>query len=172
MSLASCVRERFSFSCMALSTGFLAPRFLRPSTVMMGSMGGLEAAGQTQQVRGGQSRLTRTLPLHRASPLIFVLVLSPSGLSVGGLFWTSFHQPGSPNSCAPERKKVGLPTDRQPATVLHHVDVFFLRMTDKIIILSASYRTRTGPVCFSAHWWPTDQKRFTCFPAGSSNVDR
>lgn len=52
--------------------------------------------------------------------------LSTSGLKVGGLFWTNFHQPGSPNSCAPERKKVGLPTDRQPATVLHHVDVFFL----------------------------------------------
>lgn len=59
--------------------------------------------------------------------LVLEVDLSTSGLSVGGLFWTSFHQPGSPNSCAPERKKVGLPTDRQPATVLHHVDVFFLQ---------------------------------------------
>lgn len=51
---------------------------------------------------------------------------SPSGFSVGGLLWTSFHHPGSPNSCAPERKNKGLPTERQPATVLHHVEVFFL----------------------------------------------
>lgn len=54
--------------------------------------------------------------------------LSVSGRRVGGRFWTSFHHPGSPNSCAPERKNVGLPTERQPATVLHHVDVFFLRI--------------------------------------------
>ncbi|MEQ2199019.1 hypothetical protein XENOCAPTIV_022801 [Xenoophorus captivus] len=113
--------------CMAFSTGFLAPRFLSPSTVMMGSMGGLEAAGEQYNRSGGQSQLTWMLLCYRGSPLAFVLDLSPSGLRVGGLFWTSFHQPGSPNSCAPERKKVGLPTDRQPATVLHHVDVFFLR---------------------------------------------
>ncbi|KAG7255710.1 hypothetical protein CRUP_010002 [Coryphaenoides rupestris] len=90
ISLASWVRERFSFSWMALSTGFLAPRFRRPSTVIVGSRAGLD---------------TRD---------------SKSGRRVGGRFWTSFHQPGSPNSWAPERKKVGLPTDRQPATVLHH----------------------------------------------------
>lgn len=57
--------------------------------------------------------------------------LSPSGLRVGGRFWTNFHQPGSPNSCAPERKNVGLPTDKQPATVLHHVEVFFLQNKKK-----------------------------------------
>lgn len=52
---------------------------------------------------------------------------SPSGFIVGGLLWTSFHHPGSPNSWAPERKYMGLPTLRQPATVLHQVDVFFLK---------------------------------------------
>lgn len=44
MSLASWVRERFSFSCMALSTGLRPTRFRKPSTVMMGSRVGLEAA--------------------------------------------------------------------------------------------------------------------------------
>jgi len=42
ISLASWVRERFSFSWMAHSTGFLAPRFRRPSTVMVGSRAGLD----------------------------------------------------------------------------------------------------------------------------------
>ncbi len=45
ISLASCVRERFSFSCMAFSTGFRFPRFLKPSTVIMGSMDGFDTAG-------------------------------------------------------------------------------------------------------------------------------
>lgn len=44
MSLASCVRDLFSFSSMADSTGLRLTRFRRPSTVMMGSRGGLEAA--------------------------------------------------------------------------------------------------------------------------------
>lgn len=47
ISLASCVRERFSFSCMAFSTGFRPPRFLKPSTVMMGSRVGFDTAGKT-----------------------------------------------------------------------------------------------------------------------------
>lgn len=62
---------------------------------------------------------------------------SPSGFIVGGLLWTSFHHPGSPNSCAPERKNKGLPTERQPATVLHHVEVFFLQWEREKQVLSA-----------------------------------
>lgn len=44
MSLASCVRDLFSFSSMADSTGFRLTRFLSPSTVMMGSKDGFEPA--------------------------------------------------------------------------------------------------------------------------------
>ena len=44
ISLASWVRDLFSFSSMADSTGLRLTRFLRPSTVMMGSRGGFEAA--------------------------------------------------------------------------------------------------------------------------------
>jgi hypothetical protein len=43
MSLASCVRDLFSFNSMADSTGFRLARFLSPSTVMMGSNVGFEA---------------------------------------------------------------------------------------------------------------------------------
>ena len=42
MSLASCVRERFSFSCMALSTGLRPARLRSPSTVMIGSRAAFE----------------------------------------------------------------------------------------------------------------------------------
>lgn len=44
ISLASWVRDLFSFSSMADSTGLRLTRFLSPSTVMMGSRGGFEAA--------------------------------------------------------------------------------------------------------------------------------
>lgn len=90
-------------------------------------------------------------------PLAFAVDLSASGLRVGGLFWTSFHQPGSPNSCAPERKKVGLPTERQPATVLHHVDVFFLyRQT---VSMTTCGPIRTDLVSFS--WWSSKRTKLT-----------
>lgn len=52
ISLASCVRERFSFSCMAFSTGFLAPRFRRPSTVIVGSRTGLDTGHGQERQRG------------------------------------------------------------------------------------------------------------------------
>lgn len=45
ISLASCVRDRFSFSRMALSTALRPPRFRSPSTVMVGSGGGFDVAG-------------------------------------------------------------------------------------------------------------------------------
>lgn len=63
MSLASCVRDRFSFNSMADSTGFRLARFLSPSTVMMGSSVGFEAF---------------TFKVEADS-------FSPSGLIVGGL---------------------------------------------------------------------------------------
>lgn len=83
--------------------------------------------------------VTEVLPLaFRDEPE----ALSPSGLRVGGRFWTNFHQPGSPNSCAPERKNVGLPTDKQPATVLHHVDVFFLPQKEQHTVVQHEEHNR------------------------------
>lgn len=107
---------------------------------MIGSRTGLVAAGQkkyvkflfickivTPNTKVSEIQLKIQLKiLKRRLRFVLAADLSTSGLRVGGLFWTSFHQPGSPNSCAPDRKKAGLPTDRQPATVLHQVDVFFL----------------------------------------------
>lgn len=89
--------------------------------------------------------------------MVLELDLSTSGLRVGGRFWTSFHQPGSPNSCAPDRKKAGLPTDRQPATVLHQVEVFFLQ-TERV---SAARATQVDPA-FGAHLVPS--RKFQCRP--------
>lgn len=86
------------------------------------------------------SQLGTYTPLGKQLPFAFSAdadSFSPSGFIVGGLLWTSFHHPGSPNSCAPERKNKGLPTERQPATVLHHVEVFFLQWEREKQVLSA-----------------------------------
>lgn len=116
------------------------------------------------KVRGQQTPSSWEPAFDRGLPLVFVTDLSTSGRRVGGRLWTSFHQPGSPNSCAPERKKAGLPTDRQPATVLHQVDVFFLQRRAQHE--RERQHVNDGEQNFIVCLRPTSS------PAGSSSVDQ
>lgn len=70
MSLASCVRDRFSFSSMADSTGFRLARFLSPSTVMMGSRAGFEAGRKEHLI----SMLTALFKICFSSMYMYVLL--------------------------------------------------------------------------------------------------
>lgn len=70
MSFASCVRDRFSFNSMADSTGFRLARFLSPSTVMMGSSAGFEAARKEYLI----SMLTALFKIRFSSMYTYVLL--------------------------------------------------------------------------------------------------